>query len=204
MRHSLFTSCSKVSGFALRIGHMTWKDSQLERSHVYLKARSHDPISRIRFLVPKIGSRRSDVLFQGTVFVVRMSEGHFSVCVHKIRFQNWQKNLQFGVKTITGISCKFVGAFHLSKRVSHENRACSIPSVFFRLTDSCVGRSFSMCWQDPIFETNKNLILKNGSCERAFMKKIYQLKADMLCCHVNQLNTKWTKISFSLPIYLFE
>ena len=30
------------------------------------------------------------------------------------------------------------------------------PSVFFKITDSCVGRSFSMCSQDPIFGTNKN------------------------------------------------
>ena len=84
---------------------------------IYLKARSHDSILRIRFLVPKIGSRRSDgpilrfrfcgenfgrsfvvcshdpilrirflvpklqagihtVRFQGSVFVVRMSESH--------------------------------------------------------------------------------------------------------------------------------
>ena len=42
------------------------------------------------------------------------------------------------------------------------------PSVFFcKMTDPCVGRSFSMCSYDPIFGTNKNRILKNGSCERA-------------------------------------
>ena len=43
-----------------------------------LKALSHDPILRIRFLVPKIGSRRSygQIRSQGSVFVARMSEGH--------------------------------------------------------------------------------------------------------------------------------
>ena len=41
---------------------------------------------------------------------------------------------------------------------------------FFRLTDQCVGRSFSMCSHDLIFGTNKYRILKNGSCERAFIK----------------------------------
>ena len=42
-----------------------------------LKARSHDPILRIRLLVPKIGSRR----FQGSVFVVRMLKV-ILVCSH--------------------------------------------------------------------------------------------------------------------------
>ena len=60
---------------------------------------------------------------------------------------------------------KFVGAFHLSKRVSDENRA--FPSVFFfKITDPFDGRSFLMCSHDPFFGTNKNRILKNGSCER--------------------------------------
>ena len=39
------------------------------------------------------------------------------------------------------------------------------PSVFFKIMDPCIGRSFSMCSHDPIFGTNKNRILKNGSCE---------------------------------------
>ena len=35
------------------------------------------------------------------------------------------------------------------------------PSVFFfKITDPCVGRSFSMCSDDPVFGTNKNQILK--------------------------------------------
>ena len=42
------------------------------------------------------------------------------------------------------------------------------PSVFFKIADPCVGRSFSMCSHDSIFRTNINRILKNGSCERAF------------------------------------
>ena len=43
------------------------------------------------------------------------------------------------------------------------------PSVSFKLTDPSVGRSSSMCSHDPIFGTNKNRILKNGSCEGAFI-----------------------------------
>ena len=65
---------------------------------------------------------------------------------------------------------KFVSAFHLSRRVSDENRACSISIRFFKITDPFDGRSFLMCSHDPFFGTNKNRILKNGSCEWAFRK----------------------------------
>ena len=41
------------------------------------------------------------------------------------------------------------------------------PSVFFKITDPFDGRSSLMCSHDPFFGTNKNRILKNGSCERA-------------------------------------
>ena len=40
-----------------------------------LNARSHDPILRIRFLVPKLEAGVQAVRFQGSVFVVRMSRG---------------------------------------------------------------------------------------------------------------------------------
>ena len=62
---------------------------------------------------------------------------------------------------------KFVGAVHLSRRVSNENRACSISTRFFKIKDPFDGRSFLMCSHDPLFRTNKNCILKNGSCEQA-------------------------------------
>ena len=62
---------------------------------------------------------------------------------------------------------KFVGAFHLSRRMPDENKACSISIRFFKITDPFDGRSFLMCSHDPFFETNKNRILTNGSCERA-------------------------------------
>ena len=55
-----------------------------------------------------------------------------------------------------------------SRRVSDENTACSIYIRFFKITDQSDGRSFLMCSHDPFFWTNKNRIIKNGSCERAF------------------------------------
>ena len=45
------------------------------------------------------------------------------------------------------------------------------PSVFFKITDPFDGRSFLMCSHDPFFGTNKNRILKNGSCEQVFRKR---------------------------------
>ena len=63
---------------------------------------------------------------------------------------------------------KFVGAFHLSRRVSDENRACSISIRFLKITDPFDGRSFSMCSHDRFIGINKNRILKKGSCEQAF------------------------------------
>ena len=57
---------------------------------------------------------------------------------------------------------------HHLRRASDQNRACPISILFFKITDPCVGRSFSMCSHDLIFGNNINRILKNGSCERAF------------------------------------
>ena len=62
---------------------------------------------------------------------------------------------------------KFVGAFHLSTRVSDETRACSISVRFFKIKDPFDRRSFLMCLHNPFFGTNKNRILQNGSCEQA-------------------------------------
>ena len=61
----------------------------------------------------------------------------------------------------------FVGAFHVSRRVSDEDRACSVSIRFFKVTDPFDGRSFLMRSHDLFFGTNKNRICKNGYCEQA-------------------------------------
>ena len=86
--------------------------------------------------------------------MVRMSEGHFRTNKES---SIWPQNDH----------AKFVGAFHLSRRVSDENRARSISIRFFKIKDPFGGRSFLMCSHHPFFGTNKNRILENGSCERA-------------------------------------
>ena len=101
--------------------------------------------------------------------MVKMSEGHLW-CVHTIRFSEltiWRQNDH----------AKFIGAFHLSRRVSDENRACSISIRFFKIKDPFDGRSFLMCSHDPFFGTNKNRILKNGSYEQVLTSTASHLKS---------------------------
>ena len=106
-----------------------------------LKARSHDPFLRIRFLVPKIGSRRSDGPISRFRFCGDNVGRSFVVCSHDPFFRTnkesstWRQNDH----------AKFIGAFHLSRRVSDENRACSISFRFFTVMDPCDGRSLLMC-----------------------------------------------------------
>ena len=128
-----------------------------------LEARSHDPFLRIRLLVPKTGSRRSYSPISRFRFCGENVGRSFVVCSRDPFFRTdkessiWHQNDH----------AKFVGAFHLSRRVSDENRACSISFRFFKTTDPFDGRSLLMCSHDPFFGTNKNRILKTGSCERA-------------------------------------
>ena len=88
--------------------------------------------------------------------MVRMSEGHLW-CVHTIHFSELTKNLQFGAKTIMQ---SLSVPFNLSRRVSDENRACSISIRCFKIKDLFEGRSFLMCSHDPFFGTNKMGSLK--------------------------------------------
>ena len=115
-------------------------------------------------MVPKTGSRRSDSPISRFRFCGENVGRSFVVCSHNPfsrtdkESSNWRQNDH----------AKFVGAFHLSRRVLDENRACSISIRFFKITDLFDGRSFLMGSHDPFFGTNKNRILKNGSCEQAF------------------------------------
>ena len=74
-----------------------------------VKARSDDPFLRIRFLVPKTGSRRSDGPISRFHFCGE-NVGPFVVCSHDPFFRTnkessfWRQNDR----------AKFVGAFHLS------------------------------------------------------------------------------------------
>ena len=124
-----------------------------------LLARSHNPILRIRFLVLKIGSSHSDVPTSRFRFCGENVGRSFVMCSPS-DFQNSQRIVNLAPKRSQGYHPKLIGTFHPSRRVSDENRACSISIPFFsKLMDPCVGRSFLMCSHDPIFGTNKNRIL---------------------------------------------
>ena len=64
---------------------------------LYLKARSYDPILRIRLLVPKIGSRRSDGPISRFRFCGENIGRSFAVCSDDL-ISELTKNLQFGAK----------------------------------------------------------------------------------------------------------
>ena len=82
--------------------------------------------------------------------------------------QELTKNLRFCSKTIMhNLSVSFI--FQGESRMKLEH--VLFPFVFFfKIKDPFDGRSFLICSQDPLFRTNKNRILKNVSCEKAFRK----------------------------------
>ena len=115
-------------------------------------------------MVPKTGSRRSDGLISRFLFCGENVRRSLVVCSHDPFFRTNKESSIWRQNDHEKISVPF----HLSRRVSAENRACFIFIRFLKITDPFDGRSFLMCSHDPFFGTNKNRILKNGSCERAF------------------------------------
>ena len=75
---------------------------------------------------------------------------------------------------------KFVGAFHLSKRISDENRAYFISIRFFKITDPFDGRSFLMCSQDPFCGTNKIGPLKTNRVNGTLKAKVFYLTSRII------------------------
>ena len=114
-------------------------------------------------MVPKTGSRRSDSPISRFRFCGENVGRLFAVCSHDPLCRTNKESSIW----LQNDHAKFVGAFHLSKRVSNEIRASSISIRFFKIKDPFDGMSFLMCSHDLSFRTNKNCILKNGSCEQA-------------------------------------
>ena len=102
-------------------------------------------------MVPKTGSRHSDGPISRFRFCGENVGRSFVVCSHDPFFRTnkessiWRQNDH----------AKLVGAFHLSRRVSDENRACSISIRFLKITDPFDGRPFLMCSHDPFSEPTK-------------------------------------------------
>ena len=69
------------------------------------------------------------VRFQGSVFVVKMSEGHLQ-CVHTIRFSELTKNLQFGSKMIMqNLLVPFIFQGECRMKIEHV----VFPSIYSKL-----------------------------------------------------------------------
>ena len=84
----------------------------------------------IRFLVPKIGSRRSDGPISRFRFCGENVGRSFVVCSHDPIFRT-NKESSIGAKRSQGYHIRFLGAFQLARRLSDKNRACSISIRFF-------------------------------------------------------------------------
>ena len=93
---------------------------------LFLKAPSHDPFLRIRFFISKIESRRSDGPISKFCFCDENVGRSFVMCLHDPFFRT---NKESSILRQND-HAKFVGAFHLSRRVLDENRACSISIRF--------------------------------------------------------------------------
>ena len=122
-----------------------------------LKARSHNLFSRM-----SLGSENRTQVFRWSEFKVEMSVMEsFVILLKSLTIFNFTR------KESKKYCAKFVGTFHLSRRVWDEDRACSISTCFYKVTDLCIERSFLLCSHNLIFGTNKNRILETGSCERS-------------------------------------
>ena len=147
-----------------------------------LEARSHDPVLRIQFLVPQIGSRRSDRPISLFHFCGENVGRSFVVCSHdpisrtERESSIWCQNDHRDI--MQNLSAPFIFQEECRMKIEHF----LFPSVSFKLTDSCVRRSFLRYSQDLIFETNKNRILENRSCEQAkpnFLDNFKNLNDDL-------------------------
>ena len=96
---------------------------------VSVKIHSHNPFLRIQCLVTKIGSKRSDSPISRFCFCGENVGRSFVVCSHDPFFKTNKESSIWCQNDHT----KFVGTFHLSRRVSDENRACSISICFSKL-----------------------------------------------------------------------
>ena len=99
----------------------------------HFKARSHDPILRIRFLVPKIGSRRSDGPISRFRFCVENVGRSFVVCSHDSSFRTdkessiWRQNDRRDI--MQNLSAPFIFQEECRMKIKHV----LFPSVFSSL-----------------------------------------------------------------------
>ena len=110
-------------------------------------------------MVPKVGRRRSDGAISRFPFSGENVRRSFVVCSHDPIFRTNKESL--------GYHAKFVGAFHLSRRVSGGKEHVLFHPFFQNYGSVCRKVIFNVFTRSD-FRNQKNRILKNGSCERVF------------------------------------
>ena len=117
-----------------------WTRQGFNKVTIPRKARSHDPISRIRFLVPKIGSGRSDSPISRFRFCGGNVGRSFVVCSHNPVFRTneessiWRQNKHRDV--MQNLSASFILQEECRMKIQHV----LFPSVFFQ-------NYGSVCWK---------------------------------------------------------
>ena len=122
-------------------------------------------------MVPKIGSKRSDGPISRFRFCDENFGRSFVVCSHDPFFRTNKESSIWRQNDNAKLLVPFIFQEERRMKIGHV----LFPSFFFKITDLFDGRSFLMCLHDPFFGTNKNRILKNGSCEQAFTDCHYLL-----------------------------
>ena len=103
-------------------------------------------------MVLKTGSKRSDSLISMFCFCGKNVRRPFVVCSHYLFFRT---NKESSIWCQNDYA-KFVCAFHVPGRVSDENRACSIPSIFLKLRICLMEGHFNM-FTKSVFRNQQKL-----------------------------------------------
>ena len=115
------------------------------------------PVHIIRFLVPKIGSRSSDGPISRFHFCGENVGRSFVVCSQDPIFRTNKESSIWGQNYQRDIMQYLSGPFVFQEECQIK---IEFHQFFFKIMDPWIGWSFSMCSNDPIFETNKNRIHK--------------------------------------------
>ena len=135
-----------------------------------LKTRSHDPFSRIRFLVAKIGSRRSDGPISRFRFCGENVRRSFVVYSHDPFFRTNKQSSLWPQNDHINFVALFIFQGECRMKIEHV----LFSSGFF--SKLRIRVIILNVFTRSVFRTNKNRILKNGSCERAFNSSNYFLE----------------------------
>ena len=134
----------------------------------HIKARSHDPILRIRFLVSKIGSRRSDGPISRFCFCGENVGRSFVVCSHDPIFRTgkessiWRQNDYMDI--IQNLSAPFI-----CQTVGRKYSMFYFHPFFQNYGSVCPKVIFNV-FTPSDFGTNKNRIRKNGPLDSFYSR----------------------------------